>query len=164
MDFGIKRKLYEFIQARPQAVIATASRKGKPEAALIDIAVTSDLEIIFETTSATRKFANLESNPVVSFVIGWQGDETLQYDGIVDEPSGPTLERIRNQYLSRFPEKLSHQYWPGNGYFRARPSWIRFSSYYAPRKIREYQFPLYDGAVAPSWWHRLLGNENLQHN
>ena len=46
------RKFHAFIHARSLAVIATTGPDGKPEAALINIAVTPELEIIFETTDA----------------------------------------------------------------------------------------------------------------
>jgi hypothetical protein len=123
------------------AVIATAGHDGKPEAALVDIAVTHAPEVIFETTDATRKIHNLRANPRVSLVIGWDDDKTLQCDGLVDEPLGREKERILQHYLARFPEKSSHQHWPGNQYFRVRPSWIRFSDYHSPRTVEEYQFP-----------------------
>lgn len=94
-DAQAKRRLYEYIRTCPQAVIATATRDGKPEAARVNIAVTADLEVIFETTSATRKFSNLEDNPSAAFVIGWEDEKTLQYEGIVDRPEGHALERVR---------------------------------------------------------------------
>jgi Pyridoxamine 5'-phosphate oxidase len=133
-----KKKLYDFMRARRLAVIATADGEARPEAALIDFAVTEALEIVFETTTATRKIANLRHNPRVALVIGWDGDQTLQYDGLAEEPGGQALERIRACYLSVFPEKTSHQNWPGNCYFLLRPLWIRFSNYYSPRTVEEY--------------------------
>jgi hypothetical protein len=152
-------QLYAFMQARRHAVIATASPGGTPEAALIEIAVTPELEVIFETTTATRKIANLRANPRVSLVIGWQDDRTLQYDGLVDEPSGNSLERIRAHYISTFPQKASHQSWPGNLYFRVRPVWTRLSDYNSPRTIVEHQFDQPASAPPdrhPRWWHPLL--------
>ena len=133
-------ELCGFMRAHRLAVVATASPDGKPEAALVDIAVTDALEIIFETTSETRKIHNLRDNSRISFVIGWNNNETLQYDGVVDEPLGREQERITQHYLSVFPEKLSHRNWPGNFYFRARPQWIRFSNYYSPRVVEEHNF------------------------
>lgn len=140
-----KRKLYQFMRARQLAVIATADGDAKPEAALVDFAVTEDLEVIFETTTATRKIANLRLNPRAALVVGWDNDETLQVDGLVLEPEGQALERVRACYLSTFPDKASHQNWPGNCYFLVRPLWIRFSNYYSPRTVEEYDL---SGALA----------------
>jgi uncharacterized pyridoxamine 5'-phosphate oxidase family protein len=136
-----KAELCAFMQSHRLAVLATADRHGRPEAALVDVAVTDGLEIIFETTSETRKIRNLQENPRISFVIGWADNQTLQYDGVVDQPGAGELERIVRYYLSVFPEKLSHRAWPGNFYFRARPLWIRYSDYHSPRSVEEHQFP-----------------------
>lgn len=152
-----KGTVYDFVKDRRLAVIATASNTGAPEAALINIAVTPDLEIVFETTSATRKYVNLMRNPRVCLVIGWQDDRTLQLDGLVDGPEGRDYERLKAFYISAFPQKTSHEYWPGNDYYRVRPRWARLSNYNSPRKIEEFSFPL-DESLYPlkrSWWARL---------
>src|SRR5579872_4695175 len=136
-----KESLYAFIRQHQLGVIATASPDGLPEAALLNIAATPDLELIFETTDATRKFSNLQRNPRAEMVIGWEGGRTLQCRGIVDEPPGREGERLKAAYLSVFPENVSHQHWPGNHYFRLRPGWVRLSDYNMPRKIVELEFP-----------------------
>lgn len=150
-------RLYDFMKERRLGVIATADENGRPEAALMSIAVTSNLEIIFETTAATRKSVNLARNPRVCFVVGWQNDQTLQYDGLADQPAGAELERIKAFYQSVFPQKTSHEFWPGNDYFRVRPRWIRLSNYNIPRKIEEFDFPTIESqypALQQGWWHR----------
>lgn len=154
-----KATVYDFVKDRRLAVIATANNTGAPEAALINIAVTPDLEIIFETTSATRKYVNLMRNPRVCLVIGWQDDRTLQLDGLVDGPEGREYERLKAFYISVFPQRTSHEYWPGNDYYRVRPRWARLSNYNSPRKVEEFSFPL-DESLYPlkrSWWARLRG-------
>lgn len=154
-------ELSDFMQRNRLAVIATASLKGGAEAALLDIAVTPDLEVIFETTDATRKFRNLRENPRVALVIGWDNDQTLQYEGLVDEPLGREQERIVAHYFSVFPQKLSHRHWPGNHYFRVRPAWIRFSDYNSPRSVEEHQFALPVEANAEADKSLLAGLKNL---
>src|SRR5215472_16204567 len=124
-----RKRYYSFIGARTQGVIATVGPDGKPEAALMDIATTPALEIIFETTNQTRKFVNLQANSRISFVIGWEDNETLQFDGVAELLSGRALEEALKEYTSVFPQKTSHRDWPGNYYFLARPDWVRFSSY-----------------------------------
>jgi pyridoxine/pyridoxamine 5'-phosphate oxidase len=129
-----------FLQSRRCGVIATATPDGRPEAALVDIATTAAGEIVFETTSATRKFANLGNNPRAALVAGWDDEQTLQIDGIVDMLAGSELARLRDFYLSVFPQKASHPNWPGNHYFRLRPRWMRFSDYHMPRAVEEFRF------------------------
>jgi hypothetical protein len=151
-------RLYGFMKERRVGVIATSGEGNRPEAALMNIAVTPNLEIIFETTAATRKSVNLTRNPRVSFVIGWQGDRTLQYDGLVDRPQGAELDRIKAFFLSVFPQKMSDEFWPGNDYFRVRPCWMRLSDYNIPRRIEEFDFPVNESeypAPQQGWWSRL---------
>lgn len=136
-----KEVLADYLRAHPLAVLATASADGRPEAALVNIAATPDLDIVFETTSATRKFTNLKSNPRVSLVVGWQGGKTLQVDGMVEELEASAYERLTPAFFAAFPEKGSHAYWPGNSYFRIRPTWFRLSDYNYPRNIAELALP-----------------------
>lgn len=137
-----RKELFDFIAERRMGVIATVDAEGRPEAALMNLAVTPSLEILFETTNQTRKFANLARNPAVALVVGWNDERTLQYDGIAEKAVGAVAAVAREAFLAAFPEKASHQFWPGNDYFRVRPRWIRFSSYYNPRSVAEYSFPL----------------------
>jgi len=135
-----KQELYDFIRARKLAVVATVSGDGAPEAALVGIAVTPDLELIFDTTDATRKYPNLERDPRIAFVIGWDDVVTLQYEGVADEPEGEELERLKAVYFETFPEGRARQDWPGLTYFRVKPRWVRFSNYFRPRRIEEMTF------------------------
>jgi len=136
---------YLFIRPRRFAVISTTMADGWPESALVGIAVTRDLEIIFDTTDSTRKCANLRRDPRASFVVGWVGDhvshtgghQTIQYCGIADEPKGAELERLRATYLDVHPDGISRSSWPGLTYFRVQPRWLRYSTYYRPRTIAE---------------------------
>ena len=116
------------------------SPQRTPEAALVGYAVTPEFELVFDTTDATRKCPNLRANPAIAFVIGWEGWETVQYEGMADEPAGEERERLLKIYLEAFPDGVARQEWPGITYFRVRPRWIRFSSYYRPRAITEFSF------------------------
>lgn len=136
-----KRQLCDFIRARPLAVLATACANGAPEAALVGVAVSEDLELIFDTTDATRKYPNLKRDPRIAFVFGGDGEETLQYEGVADEPAGAELARLKEIYFAAFPDGVTRQDWPGLTYFRVRPKWLRFSSYYRPRRVDEITFP-----------------------
>ena len=136
-----KQELYDFIKARSLAVLATVSGDGAPEAALVGIAVTPDLELIFDTLDATRKFPNLQRDPRIAFVIGWDTEETLQYEGVADQPEGEELERLKDIYFAAVPDGRDRQDWPGLTYVRVKPRWVRFSSYYRPRRVDEMTFP-----------------------
>jgi len=140
-----QEEAYQFIRSRRFAVISTTMEDGWPESALIGIAVTRSLELVFDTIDSTRKCMNLRRDPRASLVIGWRGDylahtggfETIQYSGIADEPIGAELEQLRATYFDAHPEGHSRETWPGLTYFRVRPRWLRYSTYYKPRVIAE---------------------------
>ena len=79
-----KEFLYGFIRQNKFAVLATVSSDNKSESAYVGIAVTTELKIIFETVSDSRKYKNLVLNPNISFVIGWENERTLQYEGMAE--------------------------------------------------------------------------------
>ncbi|HVJ93806.1 MAG TPA: pyridoxamine 5'-phosphate oxidase family protein [Labilithrix sp.] len=118
-----------FVRAQKWAVQASVTRAGRPQAAVIGVAITDDLELVFDTLSDTRKAENLRVNARVAFVIGWDDGQTVQYEGIVDEPTGDDLARLKAAYFARFPDGVERESWPGITYFRARPTWIRYSDF-----------------------------------
>ena len=135
-----KQDLRDFIRAHPMAVLATVAAGGAPEAAYVGVAVSDELELVFDTIDLTRKRANLKRNPRIAFAF-FNDEETLQYEGVADEPEGEERERVKAVYFATFPEGVERQDWPGLTYVRVKPKWIRFSSYYRPRRVDEMTFP-----------------------
>jgi pyridoxine/pyridoxamine 5'-phosphate oxidase len=68
-----RAELFEFISSCKLGVLGSVSPEGVPQSALVGIAVTEELEIVFDTLDTTRKFRNLTANSRASFVIGWVG-------------------------------------------------------------------------------------------
>jgi len=135
-----RKEAFEFLKASELGAISTVSEDGAPEAAVINLAVNHDLELIFETIQTTRKCVNLRRDPRAAIVV-WRGDETLQYGGIADEPDRYTLEPLLETYFAAQPGALNHCGWPGLTYFRVRPRWIRLSRYGRTFSVRELSFP-----------------------
>jgi Pyridoxamine 5'-phosphate oxidase len=133
-------ELLSFMRSSPLAVEASVSAEGGPQAAVVGIAVTGDFEVVFDTTDQTRKLANLRRNPKIALVIGPIGEErTVQYEGVVDEPTGAELERLKEAYFGVFPDGPERQSWPGITYMRARPTWIRYTDFRSdPPEITEF--------------------------
>ena len=124
--------LLEFMRSEKYAVQASVSAGGVPQAVVVGIAVTDDLEIVFDTLASSRKAPNLRANPAIALVIGGtrDGDErTVQYEGTADEPSGAELERLLAAYYSRVPEGPERRSWPDLIYVRVKPTWIRYSNF-----------------------------------
>jgi hypothetical protein len=134
--------LYSFITAKPYAVISTLAANGMPQSALVGIAVTPDLEIIFDTLKSTRKYANLLASPACSLVIGWEDEKTLQYEGTAFIPSDSALSHYQTLYFARWPECRAHQQWPDIAYVAIRPTWLRYSDFNKqPPTIEEFHLP-----------------------
>lgn len=135
-------ELLEFMRTQRFAVEASRAPGDGVQAALVGIAVTDALEIVFDTLGATRKAANLRASPRAAFVLGgWDGadERTVQFEGIADEPVGAERERIKMAYFAAWPDGRSRMSWPGLTYFRVRPTWIRFSDFNAaPPRIVEF--------------------------
>ena len=110
-------------------VVSSISPDGSPQSALVGIATSPELEIIFDTVNSSRKFPNLIERPRCSFVIGWSGEQTLQYEGIAEEPTGAALQRYQEVYFSVWPDGLARLSWPGIAYFVVHPRWIRYSDF-----------------------------------
>ena len=136
-----KLELYHFLADHRLAVVGSISVEGAPQSALVGIAVTDDLEIVFDTMNTTRKYRNLTSNPNASVVVGWEREKTVQFEGEAFVPEGDELARYKNVYFSKWPDGVDRQNWPGLVYFVIRPRWIRFSDFdQRPPRIEEVVF------------------------
>ena len=127
-----RNELLAFMRSERYAVQASVSALGRPQAAVVGIAVSDAFELVFDTLDSTRKAVNLRANPSVAFVIGGtgEGDErTVQYEGTADVPEGAERERLQRIYFDRFPDGKARQAWPGLIYVRVKPTWIRYSDY-----------------------------------
>ena len=145
--------LVAFLRSQHWAVEATVSADVQPQAAIIGYAVTDQLELVFDTLATSRKAANLRANPCVALVIGgWRGgsEQTLQYEGMADFPTGEELVRLKAAYFNAFPDGPSRESWTDITYVRVRPRWLRFSDYKVdPPQILERRFPEHGVLRAP---------------
>jgi pyridoxine/pyridoxamine 5'-phosphate oxidase len=120
-------------------VVSSISRNGNPQSALVGIATTPDLEVVFDTVKTSRKYPNLIERPSCSFVVGWSGEQTVQFEGIAEEPEGSELKRCQEVYFAAWPDGPARMSWPGIAYFVVRPRWIRYSDYdQSPPLIKEF--------------------------
>lgn len=129
-----------FVDTHRWAIEASSTADGKPQAAIIGIAMTDRLEVVFDTLSTSRKAANLRENPRLAMVIGgWDDDDprTLQLDGDIDFPQGDELKRLTDAYYAVFPDGTTRLEWPELVYVRLTPRWARFSDYLAEPPVIE---------------------------
>ena len=133
--------LYRFMAKSRLGVLGSISNEGKPQSALVGIAVTPRLEIVFDTVKRSRKYSNLTRQPHCSFAIGWAGEQTLQFEGEAEELQEPELSNYQQIYLQAWPDWLAHLKWPDLVYFVVQPKWIRYSHYDRnPPQINEFDF------------------------
>jgi len=135
--------LYAFLSQCKLGVLGTIGPDGAPQSALMGIAVTEKLEIIFDTVKSSRKYPNLIARPACSFAIGgWGGlEQAVQYEGIAEELKPPDLERYQEVYFKTYPDGPERLKWTGITYFVVRPKWIRYCDYdQRPPAIREFRF------------------------
>jgi hypothetical protein len=53
--------------------------------------------------STSRKYQNLIDNPSIAFVIGWDDEQTIQYEGIAKIPTAEELDKLLEIYFKVFP-------------------------------------------------------------
>lgn len=137
-----KPQLYAFLSTQKLGVLSSVCSGNTPQSALIGIAITPELEIVFDTVKTSRKYANLVACPNCSLVAGWHGETTVQYEGVAEELTDGRLEAYKQVYFAAFPDGPERERWPGIVYFRVRPRWVRFSDFsQRPPRIEEIQWP-----------------------
>ena len=133
--------LHHFIAQYKYGVLGTIGESGTPQAALVGIAVTERLEIVFDTVKSSRKYPNLVARPACSFSIGWEGEQTVQYEGEAEELAGAELDAYLKIYFQAWPDGPARMSWPGIVHFVVRPRWIRYSDFdQRPPVIQEFRF------------------------
>lgn len=135
----IPAELHAFMAAQRYGVVSSLGPDGTPQSALVGIAVTRACEIVFDTVKSSRKYPNLIARPACSLVLGWSGEQTVQFEGFAAEPQGDELRRAQEAYFSVWPDGRDRVSWPGITWFLVRPSWIRFSDFdQSPPLIAEF--------------------------
>jgi len=124
----IKELIRNFIKRHKVAVMSTVTKEGNPEAAALEFGDTDDLELIFDTIVTYRKYKNLEENNRVAFVIGWDENITVQYEGEAHELSGEEEVKYKQLYFQKNPKAKKWEKNPEIRYFKVIPKWIRYSN------------------------------------
>jgi len=133
--------LYRFISQCKLGVLSSIADSGAPQSALVGVATTENLEIVFDTVKTSRKYPNLIAKPDCSFVFGWTGEQTVQYEGTAEELTGERLKHYQEVYFHFWPDGPTRLSWPGIVYFVVRPKWIRYSDFDKnPPLILEFTF------------------------
>jgi pyridoxine/pyridoxamine 5'-phosphate oxidase len=73
-----RAELLAFIRRHRYAVQASTHDSGAPQAAVIGIAISDELELVFDTLGTSRKARNLRRDPRIALVVGWDEEQTVQ--------------------------------------------------------------------------------------
>jgi nitroimidazol reductase NimA-like FMN-containing flavoprotein (pyridoxamine 5'-phosphate oxidase superfamily) len=121
-----QQELIDYISARQFMTIATFGEEF-PESACVEFG-SDGLTIILDTNRTSRKFKNIQNNPKVSLVIGWENECTVQYEGIATLlEEGPELKHLKQVYFKKSPEAQKWENTEGNVYFKIEPKWVRYT-------------------------------------
>ena len=124
-----RTELLAFLRRHRLCVQASVSDAGAPQAAVVGFGVSDDLEIVFDTLGTTRKATNLHRDPRIALVVGWDEEQTVQIDGVADEPVGVELELLQRVYFEAYPDGPERQSWKDITYVRVRPTRARYSDF-----------------------------------
>jgi len=107
----IKEILLELCSSQKLGVLGT-HQGGQPYGSLVAFAATSDLKnLVFATTRATRKFANLQSDPRVFMALDNRSNRVADFRkavaatalGRAREVRGKEREQLAKMYLAKHP-------------------------------------------------------------
>ena len=134
--------ILEFIKKHTLATIATVDSSDSPQAAVLEFSETDNLELIFDTFSTYRKYINIQNNPKVALVIGWDNDITVQYEGIAFELKGDEIKKYQNIHVAKLPKAKKFVDMDVVRYFKVTPKWIRYSDLSVnPWNVFEVNYP-----------------------
>ena len=119
--------LYNFMKAHKLAVISTVNGECLPESAVIGFAVKENLEILCSSFTTSRKYQNIQKNPRVALVIGWEDGKTVQYEGLAEEITDQGSEELLENQLSSVPSIAKYLEREHQAFYTIKPRWIRFS-------------------------------------
>ncbi len=120
-----KEKILRFIKAQKYATLATSNKQGIPEAAMVAVSETANLELIFGCFADARKYKNLLECPKVAVVV-IQGKISLQYEGIAREVTGEDVGRLREIHITKHADSAKYLSHPAEKYFTITPVWVRY--------------------------------------
>ena len=107
----MRKDLKQLFTTQPLAVLSTQN-EGQPYGSLVAFASSEDLkELYFATTRATRKYANLSSDPRVAMLVDSRSNEVSDFrwamavtaTGKAEEVEGQEKEKVLRTYLAKHP-------------------------------------------------------------
>jgi pyridoxine/pyridoxamine 5'-phosphate oxidase len=117
----------DFIKEHKLAVVSTVTSDFLPQSAVVGIHVGDNSEIIFGTFRSSRKHLNLQKNPRVSLVIGWDKGKTVQYEGEVKELQGNAVVEFEKAHMGEMSSAAKYVSKEEAVFYKIIPKWIRYT-------------------------------------
>lgn len=122
-----ENNIFDFIKQHDLMLLAT-SVDDHPEAAVVEFGEIAEKGlIIFDTLATSRKYKNLQTNPRVAAVIGWNDSVTVQLEGEAVELSGQECEEAKTAYFAKNPRAKKWENRENIAYFAIKINWMRYS-------------------------------------
>lgn len=134
-DQSLKDEILHHIKDRhiKKCVLATATKEGIPEAAIMGYAIEDDASIILATKRGTRKVKNLRENDQVALIFGTKLNEmNIQCNGTASiiEEGEKEYPKAKELFYAQDPQTLLFK--PGETIFiKATINWARLIDYSA---------------------------------
>jgi general stress protein 26 len=140
-DFG-KPELLAFMRKHRYAVVSTCAADGAPQGALVGVATTDSMQLIFDTVSSSRKHQNLARDPRIAVTFCGPEEQTLQLGGLAYPVAtkGPADSAYRDVYYLAWPDGRERLTWPDLSYWRISPRWARYSDFDRGPLIAEFRW------------------------
>jgi hypothetical protein len=124
-------ELLAYMRCHKLAVVGSLGTDGAPQAALVGIAVTDDLQVVFDTVSTSRKHQNLLRDSRACVTFSGPGEQTLQMEGNATPVSMTDSDDAvyLSAYYQAWPDGQARAKWPKISYWRIAPRWVRYSDY-----------------------------------
>jgi len=137
---AVKEAIRGLLSAQSLAVLATHSG-GQPYASLVAFAATPDLtNLLFATTRATRKFANLSADSRAALLVDSRSNKEIDFEtaaavtavGKVREAEKTEKEPLLNLYVAKHPHLAEFVRSPTCAFLR-----VEVKAYYLVRRFQE---------------------------
>lgn len=136
-----RSKVFEFIASKHLMTISSVNGEGLPQAAVVGFALDEDFTLVFRTSNQSRKFRNIAGNEHVAAVIGWDGPETVQFEGVAKEATGANGKRLVELFLTKNPKARQFLDLPDERFLVVTPTWVRYTNLSStPWDITEFKF------------------------
>lgn len=126
-----QQALLTYLRGHRLAVVSSVGEAGQPQSALVGIAVSAHCEVIFDTSTGSRKHANLLRDPRISLVVSGPGEQTLQLEGHARllAATGTDDADLREIYYQAWPDGRERAASGKIAHWCIVPRWARYSNF-----------------------------------